>query len=100
VATTDRLAARRKELRRALAEVVTVAAESGWVDAARAKCWLRKLEEGRTLREGWPKYARGGALAVSLGTTSPNNVVREACQRTHIHSTGRKITCVNRSLGG
>jgi len=75
VATTERLAAGRKELRRALAEVVAVAAEGGWVDAGRVRRWLEKLERGRTLREGWPKYhvglARGGALVIRFSSPTP-----------------------------
>jgi hypothetical protein len=56
IATTDRLTAGRRELRKALAEVVAAAAERLWVNAGRARRWLRKLERGRALREGWPKY--------------------------------------------
>ncbi len=82
VATTDRLAAGRKELRKALAEVVAAAAESGWVDASRARRWLKKLERGRTLREGWPKYyvglERGGALVIRFSSPNPDGIEREA----------------------
>ncbi len=82
VATTDRLAAGREELRKALAEVVTAAAESGWVDAGRTRRWLRKLERDRTLREGWPKHyvARGGALVVIFSSPNPDSIEREARQ--------------------
>jgi hypothetical protein len=81
-ATTNKLAAGRKELRDALAEIVRKAAESGWVDAGRAERWLEKLERGRTLREGWPKYlvrlARSGALEVRYASTNPEGIEREA----------------------
>jgi len=58
-ATTDGLAAGRKELRDALAEVVRRAAEGGWVNSETADRWLEKLEKGRVLMEGWPKYYVG-----------------------------------------
>jgi hypothetical protein len=51
-ATTDRLAAGRRELRDALAEIVREALAKGWVDAGKAERWLDKLEGGLTLREG------------------------------------------------
>jgi hypothetical protein len=50
--TTDRLAAGREELRKALAEIVRAAVENGWVDAGKVERWLKKLEEGRVLKEG------------------------------------------------
>jgi hypothetical protein len=81
-ASTDMLAAGRKELRDALAKVVKVARGSGWVDADKAERWLKKLEEGLTLREGWPKYemglSGGGALVVRFSSTNPDNIEREA----------------------
>jgi DNA-binding transcriptional ArsR family regulator len=80
-ATTDRLAAGREELRKALAEIVRKAVENGWVEAEKAERWLRKLERGRMLKEGWPKYEIGlakGALVVRFGSTSPASVEREA----------------------
>jgi hypothetical protein len=80
--TTDRLAAGRRELRGALAEIVREALARGWVDAGRAERWLDKLESGLTLREGWPKYyvglARSGALEVRYETTNSGNIEREA----------------------
>jgi len=80
--TTDMLAAGRKELRDALAEIVRKAAKNGWVDAGKAERWLEKLEKGRALREGWPKYYVGlsgsGALDVRFGSTDPGNIEREA----------------------
>ncbi|MDT7870456.1 MAG: hypothetical protein RQ839_09805, partial [Thermoproteus sp.] len=81
-ATTDRLAAGRKELRNVLAEIVRKAAESGWVNRETADRWLDKLRGGITLREGWPKYyvglARSGALEVRYETTNSGNIEREA----------------------
>ncbi|MFP3213199.1 MAG: PaRep2b protein [Thermoproteus sp.] len=80
-ATTDMLAAGRKELRDALAEIVRKALAKGWVDAGRAERWLKKLERGRALREGWPKYHVGlakGALVVRYRSTNPENIEREA----------------------
>jgi GNAT superfamily N-acetyltransferase len=80
-ATTDRLAAGREELRKALAEIVRKAVENGWVETEKAERWLRKLERGRMLKEGWPKYEIGlakGALVVRFGSTSPASVEREA----------------------
>jgi hypothetical protein len=46
IATTDMLAAGREELRKALAEVVKMARDNGWVDEERARRWLEKLERG------------------------------------------------------
>ena len=80
-ATTNKLAAGRRELRDALAEIVREAVENGWVDAGRAERWLEKLERGRTVREGWPKYKvrlKEGALEVRYETTNPDNIEREA----------------------
>ena len=55
-ATTDMLAAGRKELRNALAEIVKTACDNGWIDGKKVERWLEKLERGRMLKEGWPKY--------------------------------------------
>jgi hypothetical protein len=80
-ATTDRLAAGREELRKALAEIVRAAVEKGWVDANKAERWLKKLEEGLTLMEGWPKYLvrlAKGALDVRFTSTNPASIEREA----------------------
>jgi hypothetical protein len=80
-ATTDRLAAGRKELRRALAEIVREAITRGWVEAGKAEHWLEKLEGGLTLKEGWPKYHVGlveGALRVRFASTDRNSIEREA----------------------
>jgi hypothetical protein len=80
--STDKLAAGRRELREALIEIVKKAVENGWVDADRAERWLEKLEEGLTLREGWPKYYVGlsssGGLEVRFSSTNPDNIEREA----------------------
>jgi hypothetical protein len=54
-ASTDMLAAGREELRNAIAEVVKTAIKNGWVDTDKAERWLKKLEEGRVLKEGWPR---------------------------------------------
>jgi len=80
-ATTDRLAAGHKELRKALAEIVRKAAARGWIDAGKAESWLEKLEKGRVLMEGWPKYHVGlveGALVVRYHSTNPGAIKREA----------------------
>jgi len=78
-ASTDMLAAGREELRKALAEIVEAARKS--VGEERAKRWLEKLERGRVLMEGWPKYHVGlveGALVVSFISTNSGNIEREA----------------------
>ncbi|PLC65613.1 hypothetical protein B7L68_03555 [Thermoproteus sp. CP80] len=78
--TTDKLAAGRKELRDALAEIVEEALAKGWVDAGKAERWLEKLESGRVLREDWPKYHVGlneGALEVKYQSTNLGNIERE-----------------------
>jgi hypothetical protein len=81
-ATTDKLAAGREELRKALAEIVKTARGKGWVDAGKAERWLEKLERGLTLMEGWPKYhvglTRSGALEVRFNSTSPDSIKQEA----------------------
>ncbi len=45
-ATTDKLAAGREELRKAIAEIVRRAVEKGWVNTNTAERWLEKLEKG------------------------------------------------------
>jgi hypothetical protein len=81
-AYTDRLAAGRRELRDAIAEIVREAVENGLMDTSKAERWLEKLERGLTLREGWPKYnvrlANSGALVVQYHSTNPGNIEREA----------------------
>jgi DUF971 family protein len=79
-ATTDRLAAGRKELRDAIAEIVRKAVENGWVNSETADRWLDKLERGLTLKEGWPKYEVGlteGALVVRYTSTDRGGIERE-----------------------
>ena len=80
-AYTDMLAAGREELRKALAEIVKKAVENGWIDASKAEGWLKKLEEGLTLKEGWPKYLvrlKDGALMIRFGSTDPDSIERRA----------------------
>ncbi len=80
-ATTDMLAAGHEKLRKALAEIVREAAARGWIDAGKAERLLKKLESGRVLREGWPKYEVGladGALVVKFNSTNSDSIVREA----------------------
>jgi len=75
------LTAGRKELRDAIAEIVKKTVESGWVDEKKAERWLKKLERGRVLKEGWPKYhvgvARNSALVVIFSSTDRNSIERE-----------------------
>jgi hypothetical protein len=82
VATTDSLADGRKELRDAIAEIIMKAAKNDWVDEKKAERWLEKLEKGRVLKEGWPKYNvrldHHGALLVRFGSPNPNSIEREA----------------------
>ncbi len=80
-ATTDKLAAGRKELRDSIAEIAREATARGWVDADKAESRLEELEKGRVLMEGWPKYEVGlteGALVVRFSSTNSGNIVREA----------------------
>jgi hypothetical protein len=81
-ATTDMLAAGREELRKALAEIVKAARDNGWVDERKAERWLKKLERGRVLMEGWPKYEVGltssGALKVRFSSPNPDSIKQEA----------------------
>jgi len=79
VATTDKLAAGREELRKALAEIVETARKS--VGEEKAERWLKKLESGLTLEEGWPKYniqLTEGALVVRFASTDPDSIEQEA----------------------
>ncbi|NAZ34988.1 MAG: hypothetical protein GU356_12050 [Pyrobaculum sp.] len=79
--TTHTLAAGREELREALAELVREAAAREGIDAGKAERWLKKLEEGRVLMEGWPRYyvgLREGALDVRYHSTSRKNIEQEA----------------------
>ncbi|MCC6067194.1 MAG: PaRep2b protein [Pyrobaculum sp.] len=76
-ATTDMLVAGRKELRDALAEIVRTTVKNG-LDEKKAEGWLEKLEKGRVLREGWPRYSvrltSDSALEVKFGSTSPDSI--------------------------
>jgi hypothetical protein len=45
-----------RSLGTSLAEIVKTARGNGWVEAGKAERWLEKLDKGRTMREGWPKY--------------------------------------------
>ncbi len=51
------------------------------MDEKKAEGWLKKLESGHVLMEGWPKYhvglSGGGAPEVSFGSTDPSNIERE-----------------------
>jgi hypothetical protein len=79
-ATTDKLAAGREEVRKALAEIVRTAVKNGWVEAGKAEGWLEKLEKGLTMREGWPRYYMGlveGALVVIYRSTDPDSIEDE-----------------------
>jgi hypothetical protein len=81
-AYTDMLAAGREELRDALANIVRAAVKNGWVDEKKAGQWLDKLESGRVLKGGWPKYYVGlsssGALEVKYQSTNPDSIEQEA----------------------
>jgi hypothetical protein len=81
IAGTDRLAAWRKELRIALVKAVMRAVERGWVGEEKAGRWLKKLERGLTLKEGWPKYGvrlAEGSLEVRYMSINPASIEREA----------------------
>jgi len=78
---TDKLAAGREELRNAIAEIVREAVKDGGMDEKRAERWLKKLERGRVLMEGWPKYHVGlaeGALVVRYRSINPESIEQEA----------------------
>ncbi len=81
-AYTDMLAAGREELRNALAKVVRRAVKKKWVDAGTAERWLKKLEKGRVLMEGWPKFYVGlsgsGGLEISFKSTDPKSIEQVA----------------------
>jgi hypothetical protein len=77
VATTDKLAAGREELRNALAEIVKTARDNGWVDEKKARRWLEKLEGGVAGWEGKKFMVRlsgSGTLIVSFRSTSRESV--------------------------
>jgi hypothetical protein len=77
VATTNKLAAGREELRNALAEIVKTARDNGWVDEKKARRWLEKLEGGVAAWEGkkfMVRFSGSGALVVSFRSTSRESV--------------------------
>jgi len=79
--TTDKLAAGRKELRDAVRKVVEEALKKGGIDEEKARRWLEKLEKGRVLMEGWPKYhvrLAKGALDVRFASTNSDSIKQEA----------------------
>jgi hypothetical protein len=82
MAHTDKLAAGHEKLRKALAEIVRKAMENRWVYADKAERWLEKLERGRVLMEGWPKFyvglSSGGALLVRFASTNPYSIEQVA----------------------
>jgi Fe2+ transport system protein FeoA len=70
-----------RSLGTSLAEIVKTARGNGWVDEKKAEGWLEKLERGRTVREGWPKYLvrlKEGALVVRYETTNPDSIQQVA----------------------
>ncbi|MFZ8838447.1 MAG: PaRep2b protein, partial [Pyrobaculum sp.] len=75
-ATTDKLAAGRKELRDAVRKVVEEALKEGGVDEKKARRWLEKLEKGMAMWEGKKFEMRlvEGALVVSFSSTSRKSV--------------------------
>jgi hypothetical protein len=101
---TDMLAAGRKELRRALVEIVREAAARGWVGEKRAEKWLKKLERGNASREGWPKYlvrlTRSGSLEVRFGFTNPDSITREVQKLKEIGLKESRHFTVKRPEGG
>jgi len=75
------LATGHEELRNALAEIVREAIARGWIDAGKAERWLKKLERGLTLMEGWPRYEVGlvkETLVVRYRSTNPDSIKQEA----------------------
>jgi nucleotide-binding universal stress UspA family protein len=75
-AATDVLAAGRKELREALAEIIKIARDNGWVEEKKARRWLEKLEKGMAAWEGKKFMVRlvEGALVVRFSSTSRKSV--------------------------
>ena len=77
---TDMLAAGHEGLRKALAEIVREAVARGWVDEKKAERWLKKLERGLVLKEGWPMYLmklKDGALMLRISSTDRDSIERE-----------------------
>ncbi len=71
-ATTDMLAAGRKELRDAVRKVVEETLKEGWVDEKKARRWLEKLEKGMAAWEEKKFEMRhaSGTLIVRFSSTS------------------------------
>ncbi len=81
VVYTGKLAAGHERLRRALTEIVKAARSNSWVDEKRAERWLKKLEKGRMLKEGWPMYYVGlndGSPVVIFSSTKSDRIEQEA----------------------
>jgi hypothetical protein len=74
------LAAGRKELRDALAEIVKKAVEKDLVKADKAERWLEKLESGHMLKEEWPNEVRlvRGVPEVRFRSTNRNSIEQMA----------------------
>jgi hypothetical protein len=73
-----REAAGREELRKALIEIVKEAMKRNAVNPNTAERWLEKLEKGRVLMEGWPKYyVRLMKDEVVHRSTNPKSIERE-----------------------
>jgi predicted Zn-dependent protease len=70
-ATTDMLAAGRKEFRDAIAEIVKTARGNGWTDADKAEGWLEELEERGHAFKGAGRSTRGMCVAARLRSVSP-----------------------------
>jgi Fe2+ transport system protein FeoA len=78
---TDKLAAGREELRKALIEIVKEAMKRNAVNTNTAERWLEKLEKGRVLMGGWPKFhvrLKDGALEVRFSSTDPDSIEQVA----------------------
>jgi DUF971 family protein len=80
IAYTDMLAAGHEGLRKALAEIVREAVARGWADEKKAERWLKRLERGLVLKEGWPMYLvklKDGALMLRFSSTDRDSIERE-----------------------
>jgi Fe2+ transport system protein FeoA len=102
--STDVLTAGHEEFRKALAEIVREAAARDWVDEKKAEGWLEKLERGRVLMEGWPKYlvrlSSSGAFEVKYQSTSSDSIEREAQRFREMGLVDGKHFTVKRPEGG
>jgi hypothetical protein len=77
IAYTDMLAAGHEGLRKTLAEIVREALERGGMDEKKAERWLKKLERGLVLKEGWPMYLvklKDGALVIRFSSTDRDSI--------------------------